>query len=93
MTLVEVQQNSSFELVGNNASENPNLQKRNEELDLRVLHLEMKLSELNTVLYHERKEKENLIVKCSELTSRTIELLNEVKILEEHKRRSIKLFV
>ena len=53
-------------------------------MDLKVIYLDMKLGELNTVLYHERKEKESLAVRCTEL-------LKEVDLLEEHKRRSIKL--
>lgn len=44
----------------------------------------MKLGELNTILYHERKEKESLVVRCTEL-------LKEVDLLEEHKWKSIKL--
>lgn len=88
MDLIQAQQNSFSELATDNGSKH---QKENEELNLKVIYLDMKLGELNTVLYHERKAKESLALKYTELTSRTIKLLKEVDLLEGHERRSIKL--
>lgn len=51
--------------------------------------LEMRLNELNLEVAKEREGKDKMVVTNAMLTKRTMDLEKEIKLLEEHKRKSI----
>lgn len=62
-SLLQVQSSSPHELEGNDSFEESSFREINEELNLKVIYLDMKLNELNKMLFHENEKKRRRKIK------------------------------